>query len=182
MRELSLNILDITQNSITADSTTVMISIGVTGNLMTIAITDNGKGMDEEMVKRVTDPFTTSRTTRKVGMGLPLFKMASENSGGTLSVTSTVGVGTKVTATFEVNNIDRPPLGDVASVYTGLIYASPNIRFIFKFSYNGENFSVDTEEIKANIGSIPINEYEVLKFVEEMINENMNCICKGVRL
>ncbi len=159
-----------------------MITVGITGNLMTITITDNGKGMDEDMVGKVTDPFTTTRTTRKVGMGLPLFKMASENSGGEFTITSTVGKGTKVTATFEVDNIDRPPLGDVASVYTGLIYASPDIRFIFKFSYNGENFSVDTEEIKANIGSIPINEYEVLKFVEEMINENISSICKGERL
>ena len=173
MRELALNILDIVENSVSANSSMIEIDISIVDNLLTISIIDNGIGMSEEMAKTVTDPFVTSRTTRKVGMGIPLFKMASENSGGKFSISSTKNVGTKVTATFIVDNIDRPPLGDIASTFSGLIYMNSNIRYIFKYNNNGKSFIIDTKEIEDNLDGIPINEYEVIKFIENMIKENI---------
>lgn len=173
MRELALNILDIVENSVSAGSSIIEIDILVKDNMLTISIKDNGCGISSDMLKNITDPFVTSRTTRKVGMGIPLFKMASENSGGEFSIKSTKGVGTVVTATFVVDNIDRPPLGNIASTFSGLVYMNSDIRYILKYNNNGKSFVVDTKEIEDNLDGIPINEYEVVKFIEDMIKENM---------
>ena len=173
MRELSLNILDIVQNSIQANSSTVEIDIKILDNLLTICIIDDGVGMNSDMLKSVTDPFTTSRTTRKVGLGIPLFKMSSENSGGNFSIQSQLNKGTTVRATFVVDNIDRPPLGDIASTFSSLIYMNSSIRYILKYSYNNKSFTVDTKEIELALDNVPITEYEVIKFIEDMIKENI---------
>ena len=173
MRELSLNILDIVQNSIKAKASDIEIDIVEAQDILTITIKDNGVGMNKEILDKVTDPFTTTRTTRKVGLGIPLFKMASENSGGKFNISSTLGEGTIVQATFMVDNIDRPPLGDIASTFTSLIYMESSIRYILYYERNGKYFSVDTDEVKDTLGSVQITEYEVLKFIESMINENM---------
>ena len=114
MQELSLNVLDIAQNSISAGATLTEITIEVDEkDFLAITIKDNGKGMDSETVKNVTSPFFTSRTTRKVGMGVPFFKQAAEDTGGSFTITSEVGVGTTIKAVFDTNNIDYTPLGEV---------------------------------------------------------------------
>lgn len=182
MRELALNVLDIAENSVTAHATEIDIDIRVEKNILSIVIKDNGCGMTEEFVKKVVDPFSTTRTTRKVGMGIPLFKLASEAAGGKFDIRSKSGIGTTVTATFEIDNIDRAPLGNIASTISQLIATSPEIRFVFNYSIEGNGFSVDTDEVKENIGDVPITEYEILKFIEEMINENMTALNGGIDL
>ena len=119
------------KNSVTAGATRIEITVDETPQRITIAIRDNGCGMTPEFVSRVTDPFTTTRTTRKVGMGLPLMKMEAQMSGGDLSIESAVGVGTTVTSWFDPQNIDMPPLGDLVSSIITLIQGSPDIDFVF---------------------------------------------------
>ena len=173
MRELALNILDITENSVKAGATLVEIDIIAEGNLLTIRIKDDGCGMDEEFLNKVTDPFTTTRTTRKVGMGVPLFKMAAEQAGGTFSIKSTKGVGTEVVATFEIDNIDREPLGNIADTMTTLLSDEIPTDYVLTVSVNGNQFDLDTRELKEQLNGISISEPQVLLFVRDMINENI---------
>ncbi|MCR4660526.1 MAG: ATP-binding protein [Clostridia bacterium] len=173
MRELALNILDITENSVKAGAKLVEISIIAEGNLLTISIKDDGCGMDDEFLKKVTDPFTTTRTTRKVGMGVPLFKMAAEMAGGTFSIESTKNVGTKVIATFQIDNIDREPLGNMADTMVTLLSDDYATEYLLTVSVDGNQFSLDTRELKEQLGGISITEPQVLSFVREMINENI---------
>ena len=173
MRELALNILDITENSVKAGAKLVEISIIAEGNLLTISIKDDGCGMDDEFLKKVTDPFTTTRTTRKVGMGVPLFKMAAEMAGGTFLIESTKNVGTKVVATFQIDNIDREPLGNMADTMVTLLSDDYATEYLLTVSVDGNQFSLDTRELKEQLGGISITEPQVLSFVREMINENI---------
>ena len=115
MTEISLNILDVAQNSISAGAKLIEISVvaDIKSDTLTVVIKDNGCGMDEEKLKKVIDPFFTTRTTRKVGLGIPFYKLAAENTGGTFNITSQLGLGTTVTAVFGLSHIDRMPLGDI---------------------------------------------------------------------
>lgn len=173
MRELSLNILDIVENSVKAKASLVTISIQAKDNVLSIVIDDDGSGMDKEFLARVTDPYTTTRTTRKVGMGLPLLRMITEMSGGALSITSEKGVGTRVEATFQIDNIDRPPLGDLAETMTTLLSDEFPTEFLLKMSVQGNEFDFDTRELKAELDGVPVSEPEVLLFVKDMIRENI---------
>ena len=175
MKELALHILDIAQNSITAGAKNIEVSIveDEGANNLTIRVEDNGCGMSEEMVRKVTDPYVTSRTTRKVGMGIPLLKHSAEQAGGALSIESEPGRGTKLQASFERDHIDKPVLGDIAGVITILIGSNPDIRFQYHHKKNNESFNIDTKEINETLEGIPINEPEVLKFIKEMIRENL---------
>ncbi len=179
MRELSLNILDIAENSVKAGATLIGITVSLEGALLTIRITDNGKGMDEEFLKRVTDPFTTTRTTRKVGLGLPLIKMESEMAGGTFGITSKLGEGTTVTASFDTANIDCLPLGDLGQTVTTLIAGNSDIRYVFVYEQDGERYEFDTLELKEALGDFPMDDAEILSSVEDMVNENINTIKNG---
>lgn len=176
MRELALNILDIAENSVKAKATLVTISVVAEGNLLSIAIDDDGCGMDEEFLKRVEDPFTTTRTTRKVGMGVPLFKMAAEMAGGTFEIKSEKGVGTKVLATFQIDNIDREPLGNLADTMVALLSDDKPTDFLLIVSVDGNKFEFDTRELKEELDGVPVSEPEVLIFVRDMINENITQI------
>ena len=175
MNDLSLHIIDIIQNSISAGATliTLVIIEDIDGNLLTIIIEDNGRGMSSEQVKRLSDPFFTTRTTRKVGMGIPLFRQSAEQSGGGLVVESTVGVGTKVTATFIHDNIDRPPLGDVANSFILMVSANPQLDFLLRYVYNGEEYIFDTIEIKKVLDGMPLNNPSVIKMLTEMVKNNI---------
>jgi len=148
MQELSMNVLDVAENSVAAGATLVAItlSIDTAAKRMTLTITDNGKGMPPEMAARVTDPFCTTRKTRKVGLGLPFLKMAAEMTGGALSIESTVGKGTCVTAWFTLGHIDLAPLGDMSATVAGLIQCSPDIDFVYTVQADGEQFAADTRE------------------------------------
>ncbi|MBR4890207.1 MAG: ATP-binding protein [Clostridia bacterium] len=180
MRELSLNILDIAQNSISANASLITIEVAenTVKNTLLIGIYDNGKGMSEEQVKSVIDPFFTTRTTRKVGMGIPLFKMAAEQTGGGLEIQSELGVGTQVRAQFKTDSVDFTPLGDVASTIQMLITMNTDRDFIYKHSVNEKEFVCDTREIKEILGDVPLDTYEVSQWLKDFITENTEVLYK----
>ena len=180
MRELSLNILDIAQNSITANASLITIEVleNTLEQTLLIGIYDNGKGMSEEQVKSVIDPFFTTRTTRKVGMGIPLFKMAAEQTGGNLEIESELGVGTQIRAIFKTNSVDFTPLGDVASTIQMLITMNTDRDFVYKHKVNEKEFVCDTRELKAILGDVPLDTYEVSQWILEFIKENTEVLYK----
>ena len=180
MRELSLNILDIAQNSITANASliTVEVAENTVDHSLLIGIYDNGKGMSEEQVKSVIDPFFTTRTTRKVGMGIPLFKMAAEQTGGSLEIKSEIGIGTEIRAIFKTDSVDFTPLGDVASTIQMLITMNTDRDFVYKHSVNEKEFICDTRELKAILGDVPLDTYEVSQWILEFIKENTEVLYK----
>ena len=180
MRELSLNILDIAQNSITADASLITIEVleNTVEHTMLVGIYDNGKGMSEEQVRSVIDPFFTTRTTRKVGMGIPLFKMAAEQTGGSLEIKSELGVGTEIRATFKTDSIDFTPLGEVASTIQMLITMNTDRDFVYKHKVDEKEFVCDTRELKAILGDVPLDTYEVSQWILEFIKENTEVLYK----
>ncbi len=175
MKDLSLHILDIAQNSITAKATLIQIAIveDTVADTYTITITDNGYGIPPDMLARVTDPYTTSRTTRKVGLGIPLFKQNAERTGGGLTITSEVGKGTVLTAGFVHSNIDRPALGDIAGVVVILVSANPSIDFVYTHVVNQQSYVFDTREVREALDGIPLNEPSVIPLLKEMIAANL---------
>ncbi len=175
MKELSLHILDIAKNSVKAKADKVRITVeeNEEKNLLSIVIEDNGCGMSEEFLKTVKDPFSTTRTTRKVGMGIPLFEAAAVQCGGGLDISSKVGQGTKVDVRFELNNIDRAPLGDMAGTMTTLISGSPDINFIYTHIKNGKTFKLDTSELKEILGEVPLDVPEVIMWIDGYIKEGL---------
>lgn len=181
MVELSLNILDITYNSIRAGAKNIEITVNAdyVGNKLTIIIADDGCGMEEKMLKTVTDPFTTTRTTRKVGMGVPLFKMYAEMCGGTFNISSKPSVGTTVTAEMQIGHIDRPPIGNLGLTMTTLIGAAPATEFRLVFIVDGKKYVFDTKQVKETLDGVDIESVEILSFLEEMINENIENIIGG---
>jgi anti-sigma regulatory factor (Ser/Thr protein kinase) len=181
MRELSLNILDIAQNSISAGAPLITIEVveNTTEKSLLIGIYDNGKGMSEEQVRSVIDPFFTTRTTRKVGMGIPLFKMAAEQTGGKLEIESELGVGTNVKAYFKTDSVDFTPLGDVTSTIQMLITMNTDRDFIYRRVVDDKEFVLDTREIKVILGDVPLDTYEVSQWLKDYIEENVNELYGG---
>lgn len=177
MKELSLNILDIAENSVKAGATLTEITVEETADLTVLTIKDDGCGMTEEIVKSVTDPFYTTRTTRKVGMGIPLLKLAAEQTGGSLKIESRCerdypeNHGTQVRAEFYKNHIDMTPLGDVISSIVTLIQGHPDTDFLLKHILPDKTVLLDTRELKAVLGDVPLNSYEVIKWIEEYLSE-----------
>ena len=171
MRELALHILDIAENSISAGADRIRISVNenLRDDLLTIEIEDNGKGMDAATLAKVTDPFVTSRTTRKVGLGLPFFKAAAEACEGSLEIQSEPGKGTTVTVKFKHSHIDRMPLGDLCSTLLTLIIGTPDIHWIFEYRMNEETFIFDDEPIKEILADVPLSDPAVMKFIRETI-------------
>lgn len=178
MKELSLHILDIVNNSTVAGASLVEITVdeNTVDNRLTITIRDNGKGMDEDFLAKVRDPFTTSRTTRKVGMGIPLFENAAMSTGGGFDIYSKIGEGTSVIAWFVYDHIDRQPIGDVPSTLITLIRGTPNVDFSYSHSVDGEVFKLDTREIKKILGDVPIDSYEVAQWIKEYVIEGINSL------
>lgn len=171
MRELSLNVMDIVQNSISAGATMIKIAVLEEDDKLTIAITDNGKGMSEEQVKHVIDPFFTTRTTRKVGMGIPLFKMEAEMTGGSFDISSKVGQGTTVTATFVSTHLDMTPLGDINSTIRLLITCNPDLDFIYYRRVKALDFTLDTREIRGVLGEVPLDTPDVSEWIKAYLTE-----------
>lgn len=149
LEDLSATVLDVSENSTRANATEVTITLNedVINDWLTFSVKDNGKGMTPEFVARVTDPFTTTRTTRRVGMGLPFLRQAAELCEGELKIESAVGVGTTTTATFRYSSVDRPPMGDMPSTVMTLIMGSPLVHWIYRHIYNGKEFVLDTNEV-----------------------------------
>lgn len=174
MRELSLNVLDIVQNSISAKATVIEIELfeHIEKDLLEINIFDNGKGMTEEQVKSVIDPFFTTRTTRKVGLGIPLFKMAAEMSGGRLDIKSEIGKGTRVYTSYGYSNVDRMPVGDMNGTVSMLIRMNPDIDFVYTHSINEKSYVLDTRELRKQLEDVPLDTPDVIDWIEEYLNEN----------
>ncbi len=173
MREIALHILDIVQNSVVAGATKieVMICEDIASDKLTVEICDNGCGMTKEFLEKVIDPFTTNRTTRKVGLGIPLFKNAAEATGGSFDIKSQVGEGTCVTAVFGYSHIDRQPLGNMAETMLGLFTSYEDINFVYRHSVGDKVFEVDTLEIKNVLGDVPFSAPEVYLWLSEFLSE-----------
>jgi len=178
MKDLSLHILDIVQNSISAKATLIEITIDEDKfkNRYVLTIKDNGTGMSPEVLAKVTDPYTTSRKTRKVGLGLPLLKLNAELANGNLQITSELGVGTKVVATFDFDHIDRVPIGDIAGIVVMLASMNPNLEFIYKHITPKGEYTFDTKEIKVVLDDLPIQDLSIQKYLKELIEENLKDI------
>ena len=175
MKDLSMHIMDILQNSTRAGASEVTLEVleDVAADTLTIRFIDNGCGMDAETVQKVINPFFTTRTTRKVGLGLPLLKQNTEQTGGSLDIQSEKGKGTTVTAVFGRSHLDRPPMGDLAGTVVLTASAYPDIRFIFHY-HNGEtDYVFDTVEVNEALDGISIQEPEVIQYLKEMIQENI---------
>lgn len=170
-----MHILDIVQNSIRAKAK--LIGIGITErteeNQLIITITDDGCGMNEEELRRAIDPFYTSRTTRKVGLGLSLFKQNAEMTGGSFTLESEKGKGTRVTAVFGLNHVDRPVMGDLTGTLLILICSPESIDYVIKHQTPYGEFVLDTREIKQTLENVPITNPEIRRFLKEMILENL---------
>jgi hypothetical protein len=176
MKELSLNILDIAQNSIMAGAGHLAITLEQTGVWLTVTIEDDGIGMSPAFAAEAADPFTTTRTTRKVGMGLPLFKLAAEQTGGTFSLTSRQARregdahGTTVTATFDTSHVDCEPTGDIAATILTLIQGSPELALTYIYRKEGIQLRLSTDEMREMLGEdIPLNSPEVLAWAREYL-------------
>ena len=174
MRELSLNVLDIAQNSIVAGAslTEILVKENTEENTLLIGIYDNGKGMTPEQVENVKDPFFTTRTTRKVGMGIPLFKLAAEQTGGSFTITSQVGVGTRVDALFKTDSIDFTPLGDMASTIATIVSMNEDKDFVYTRIIDGKKFEFKSSDIKKILDGVPLSEPSVMNWIEDYIREN----------
>lgn len=182
MRELSLNIMDIAQNSVRAEATELAIRCreDTAANTLTIELQDNGKGMSEEQIANVTDPFFTTRTTRKVGLGVPLFKMAAEQTGGSFHITSELGKGTLTAAVFNTNHVDMTPLGDINATITLLINANPNMDFLFERKVDDKGFTLDTKQMRDMLGDVPLNHPDVTLWISTYLEENEKDLFGGM--
>ncbi|WP_026475929.1 ATP-binding protein [Alkaliphilus transvaalensis] len=180
MKELSLHILDLAENSVGAKATQIDITIkeDIKENLLTISIKDNGCGMDSEMLKIVLDPFTTTRTTRRVGLGLPLFKAAAEECGGSLQIESKKGKGTTVVATFLHDHINRVPIGNMADTMITLLLGDENIEYTYTHTKDIEKFFFSTLEIKKILQGLSITDIEVITWIKDYIESGIKKLVK----
>lgn len=175
MRELTLHILDIAANSVSASADKIFISIDENINLdtLTIKVIDNGKGMNAEMVKRITDPFVTSRTERKVGLGIPLLKLAAELCNGKFEINSELGKGTQVLAQFQHSHIDRMPLGNIPDTLLMLELGTPEVNWVFSVKKNDKEFYFDDADVKKELEGISITEPDVIRFIRSLFEESI---------
>jgi len=181
MREISLHLLDIAENSVAAESRNICIDVSedLQRDLLKVSVTDDGRGMDSKTAAQVLDPFYTTRTTRKVGLGIPLLKLAAESSGGGLSLETESGRGTRIEASFRHSHIDRMPLGDIGTTFLTLLVSYPQVNWVFNYEVTDTDgtrrqFRLDDKEIKAVLGDMPFTEPDILKFLRGMIEDGVN--------
>lgn len=172
MKDISLHLLDIAQNSITAGASRLDLNLLEKGQSITLTITDNGCGMAPDLLARVCDPFTTTRTTRKMGLGIPLLRMTAEMTGGSVSIESTEGVGTRLEAVFDGGHIDCPPLGELAETVALLIQGAPDLHTVYTHQRDERSFTLDTQELHEQLGpGISLAEPEVILWLREYLAE-----------
>jgi hypothetical protein len=171
VEDLSLHILDVVENATAAGATLVEIRIREDSarDLLTLSIRDNGRGMAPEMLAKVKDPFVTTRTTRRVGLGLPLLEQSAREADGELTVDSAPGQGTRIVATFKASHIDRKPLGDIAETLVALIMGNPEIDFDFEADLDGRRMALDTREIRAELEGVSIADPAVVKAIRNLL-------------
>lgn len=173
MKELSEHILDIAQNAVAAGASQLIISLSENADgWLTVIIKDNGCGMSPQLLASVSDPFTTTRTTRKVGMGLPLYRMAAELTGGDLRIESTLGVGTTVTARFSLPHLDCPPIGSIADTVALLIQGNPDMELSYFHSTPRGTSALSVEELRSILGDdVPLSEPAVFVWIQDTLSQ-----------
>ena len=185
MKELSLNILDITENSTKARATVVNIEITETEDTRTVPVKDDGTGMKPDVLGSVSNPFYTTRTTRRVGMGIPLFRFAAEQTGGTLSLESRhidefpSDHGTVISAVFNKAHIDFTPLGDIVSTVTTLIQGHPDVDFVYRHVFGEKEVTLDTRELREVLGDVPLDTFEVVIWIRDNLTEQYEVFNKN---
>ncbi|MFR1565782.1 MAG: sensor histidine kinase [Christensenellales bacterium] len=181
MTELALHILDIANNSTRAGAKNVAVTVSgdTVKDTLAITVSDDGCGMDKQLLARVTDPFATTRTTRKVGLGIPLFKQAAEFTGGGLQIDSRPGEGTTVKAVFGLKHVDRVPLGRLGQTFATLIGGAPDTEFSLVYELDGRKYEFSTREIRTVMDGVPLSEPEVSAYIGDMIDENIENINGG---
>ncbi len=174
MTELSLNVLDIVENSTKAKASLIRINVeaDTAEDTLLIEIDDDGCGMSPEQLESVTDPFFTTRTTRKVGLGVPFFKQSAEMTGGSFSITSEVGKGTQIDSRYVLSSIDRIPLGDICQTIHQLILMHQECDFLYRYAYDGKEFTLDTREFREILGGIPFDSPDVSAYIKSYLAEN----------
>ena len=174
MKELSLYILDLVQNSLRAEAKNIQITVkdSVRQNRLEIVIEDDGYGMDAALLSKVVEPFVTTRTTRQTGMGLPLFKMAIDLTGGTFDINSTPGKGTTLQGVFVRSHIDTPPMGDMTETIVTLVQGAPEVDFIYINETDTQTYRFDTKDIREVLEDVPLNTPDVLSWIRENINND----------
>ncbi|MDR0840342.1 MAG: ATP-binding protein [Christensenellaceae bacterium] len=182
MKEISLHILDLVQNSIRAEATRigVYISEDTLKDTLSVTIEDNGCGMTPEVAHTVQNPFVTSRTTRRVGLGVPLFAAGCEHCDGSFNLNSEQGKGTTLTGSYRHSHIDRPPLGDIADTMLILIGGNPAIRFCYRHSVNAQEYELDTGQVQQLLGEVPLDSPEVIAFLQDFLKNNESELYGGI--
>lgn len=175
MKELSLHLLDLVQNSVEAGAKDIYIEMkkDLINKKLMLRIKDNGKGIPPEMLEELKNPFFTTRKTRKVGLGIPLFWELIRNCDGSLEIKSEVGKGTEIIAEVPYHCIDLPPLGDLPGTILSIIATNPDLNFSFRFEKNGDVFDFSTIELKKELGEVPINSLEVISFLKKYLYEHI---------
>jgi hypothetical protein len=183
MREIALHLLDIAENSVAAQSHNVSIEVdeNLKNDLLLVSVTDDGRGMDAKTAQQVLDPFYTTRTTRKVGLGIPLLKLAAEMAEGSLSLVTEAGKGAKIEASFRHSHIDRMPLGDLAVTFLTLLVSYPHVHWVFVYQVmdrdgRSDEFKFDDVELKEVLGDTSMTEPDILKFVRGLFEEGINAL------
>lgn len=175
MKDIASHILDITENSVRAGANLIEIDVAINreGDLYVFSIKDNGKGMKPEQVKKLQNPFYTTRTTRKVGLGIPFLFQNCEMSGGNVKIDSTFGLGTTLWASFGYSHIDCPPEGEIADVFVNIATGYPNVDFVFSYTTLKGVFNLDTRDIKEMFEGLPINDLDVVCGLKEIVKNNI---------
>ena len=175
MMELALHILDIAENSVRAGAKTVSIEITEEPgkDRFSFVISDDGTGMSKADREKAMDPFYTTKKVRRVGLGLPMLAEAAERAGGRFTIESQEGLGTRIAAEFQLSHFDRQPLGDITGALTVLIAGNGGVDFLFRYRCGDRLFEFDTKQIRREIGEIPIQQVEVLKWIRQYIREGL---------
>lgn len=173
MKDIAFHITDIVQNSIRANAERVFIEIALSGEVLTITIGDNGCGMDKETLQKVIDPFYTTQTTRKIGLGIPFLIQNAEQTGGNVTLKSELGVGTEICAKFITSSIDFPPMGDLPDTLSQLIAGNPSIHTIVYIKNGESDFEISSNDIKEILEEIPIGHPNVFELMKEIFRKNV---------
>ncbi len=178
MKELALHLLDIAHNSVSANARNITIEVkeDTKSDLLTLTVKDDGKGMDAQMVQQVMDPFVTTRTTRNVGLGIPLLKAAAEACGGNLEIHSTPGKGTEVKVTFQRSHIDRMPLGNLAETFFSLEVGCPEVHWTFIYEVDDQKFEFDDTLVKQELGDVPLSDPLVLSYLRSEFESGIKAL------
>lgn len=183
MSDLAMHTLELLENSIQADATLIEVTLrqNIDENKTTICVKDDGCGMDEKMVQCVADPFTTKRTSRKVGLGVSFLKQLTDLCNGSLTIESKINCGTTITATMQYDHIDVPPLGDLGEMMMIAMHGNPKIDYVFTYQFGANKFIFKSKEVKDILGCTSIDDPEVLLWIKEYINQEVECMKEGVK-